>query len=150
MEYYDNDVSVHSVYIQTVFYGLCLIIKYILSYLILLGQYPSIHYISVVCEGQCIYDFSMYPHSVLCKKSVSLNHKERHNVTEIGQHSKERIVFSSNLLSLLCIISPTQDYFYIIHSVYIFYSLNNKLLLFFFLSDINADHCGFSEVERVG
>ena len=33
---YDNDVSVHSVYIQTVFYGLCLIIKYILSYVILL------------------------------------------------------------------------------------------------------------------
>ena len=35
MEYYDNDVSVHSVYIQTVFYGLCLIIKFILPYLIL-------------------------------------------------------------------------------------------------------------------
>ena len=35
MEYYDNDVSVHSAYIQTVFYGLCLKIKYILSYLIL-------------------------------------------------------------------------------------------------------------------
>ena len=34
MEYYDNDVSVHSVYIEIVFYGLCLIIKYILSYLI--------------------------------------------------------------------------------------------------------------------
>ena len=32
--HYDNDITVHSVYLQTVFYGLCLIIKYILSYLI--------------------------------------------------------------------------------------------------------------------
>ena len=28
--HYDNDISAHSVYLQTVFYGLCLIIKYIL------------------------------------------------------------------------------------------------------------------------
>ena len=32
--YYDNNVSAHNVYVQTVFYGLCLIIKYVLSYLI--------------------------------------------------------------------------------------------------------------------
>ena len=51
MEYYDNDVSVHSVYKQTVFYLLCLKIKYILSYLILsylkeaglMQLHPSIH-----------------------------------------------------------------------------------------------------------
>ena len=42
MEYYDNDVSVHSVYIQTVFYGLCLKIKYILSLILsyLIGGAP--------------------------------------------------------------------------------------------------------------
>ena len=45
--YYDNDVSVHSVYIQNVFYGLCLIVKYILSYLIL---YP--------CGGGCFYVYN--------------------------------------------------------------------------------------------
>ena len=32
--HYDNDISAYSVYLQTVFYGLCLIIKYILFYLI--------------------------------------------------------------------------------------------------------------------
>ena len=43
MEYYDNDVSVHSVYIQTVFYGLCLKIKYILSYLLSYNHGPHVN-----------------------------------------------------------------------------------------------------------
>ena len=65
MEYYDNDVSVHSVYKQTVFYGLCLKIKYILSYLILITN-AFCNYHQVI---ECV------PSSSLFKMAREMDHK---------------------------------------------------------------------------
>ena len=57
VEYYDNDVSVHSVYTQIAFYGLCLIIKCILSYLILkekTDKPTNFHRKTELCHWFCV------------------------------------------------------------------------------------------------